>query len=520
MADRAAHPIALTDEGLTVAIADGHVRGMQIEDAVTWRGIPFGAPISGPRRWLGPQTVQPWEGVRDATRFGAAPIQHLPSDAGREEHVGEHCLTVNVTRRAATREGLKPVLVFLYGGSNANGRSSYSLFGGLPLVEAEDIIFVTGNYRVGPFGFTDFSRYATPEHPIEGNLALRDQLGILRWVQENIEAFGGDPNDVTLAGQSAGALAVTTLMTVPAAKGLFHKAISMSSPVACLTSRERNDDRARRVVAQLGLDPVDPAPGLFSRPLLEIYDAAQAALASEQEHTPGMLSYASVVDGDLVPEFPLTVLAEGRAHPVPLLIGTVLNEGTLFSGVNAPTPPANQVRAMLSVTDTVPQTRITSAYPGYPALVAASALIGDFLFWAPSVQAAEGHATVAPVWMYRYDHGTSAGTGAHMLPTHGMDLPAVFGQHSLLSNVAHYFSTRSTLESVSRSTRHAWMDMVTRGSERWGRYSAEHRTTLVVDRTVHLEEDPHPERRAVWEGFGYYYDPTTDARARALLPEV
>lgn len=204
MADRAAHPIALTDEGLTVAIADGHVRGMQIEDAVTWRGIPFGAPISGPRRWLGPQTVQPWEGVRDATRFGAAPIQHLPSDAGREEHVGEHCLTVNVTRRAATREGLKPVLVFLYGGSNANGRSSYSLFGGLPLVEAEDIIFVTGNYRVGPFGFTDFSRYATPEHPIEGNLALRDQLGILRWVQENIEAFGGDPNDVTLAGQSAG----------------------------------------------------------------------------------------------------------------------------------------------------------------------------------------------------------------------------------------------------------------------------------------------------------------------------
>lgn len=328
--------VVLSEDELTVEVEGGVVRGFQVADAVSWRGIPFGAPITGPRRWLGPQPVQPWEGVRDGSRFGAAPIQHLPPDAGRDEHVGEYCLTVNVTRRANTREGLKPVLVFLYGGSNANGRSSYSLFEGLPLVETEDIIFVTGNYRVGPFGFTDFSRYSTPEYPIEGNLALRDQLGILQWVQRNIEAFGGDPNDVTLSGQSAGALAVTTLMTVPAAQGLFHKAIAMSSPVACITSQERNDDRARRVVAQLGLDEADPAPGLFSRPLLEIYDAAQAALASEQEHTPGMLSYASVVDGDLLPEFPLTVLAQGRAHPVPLLIGTVLNEGTLFAGVNAP----------------------------------------------------------------------------------------------------------------------------------------------------------------------------------------
>lgn len=508
------------DDELVVRVDGGLVRGTQRStpslEVLTWRGVPFAAPPTGERRWLGPQPIESWDGVRDASEFGYSPIQKPSSDAPLET-ISEDCLTVNVTRRRLTGDGLKPVLVFLYGGSNANGQSAYSLFEGLPLVETEDIVFVTGNYRLGPFGFTDFSSLSTPERVIEGNLGLRDQLGILRWVHENIEAFGGDPNRVTLSGHSAGALGVTTLMTVPAARGLFQAAIAQSSPVASVCERERNEHRVDCVLAAMGTTRENGADMLFSADPIELLVTGSDALHHEQELTPGMLAFQPVVDGDFLPEAPLDALAGGRAHPVPLLIGTVLNEGTFFAGANVPVTPGVQVHAMLTATDTHPHTRITSAYAGFPMLPATTAIMGDFLFWGPSIQAAAGHSQVAPVWMYRFDHGTPLLRGLRLTPTHGMDLPAVFGPNSTLSHVEQYTSNPRTFEHVTRSTRHMWMDMVLNHSERWPAYRAPERATFVIDRHLHLEHDPYPERRAVWEEFPYYTPTWVDRRARASI---
>ncbi|WIY82890.1 carboxylesterase family protein [Propionimicrobium sp. PCR01-08-3] len=321
----------MSDEtDLIVSTPGGRLRGARLGSVDTWRGIPFAAPPTGPLRFRAPQPTADWDGVRDATAFGPAPIQRVGLGAVAGQ-ISEDALTVNVTRRAQTAPGLKPVLVFLYGGSNIGGTSSYPLFGGLPLLAAEDIVYVTGNYRVGPFGFIDFSQYSTPAHPIDGNLGLRDQLAILQWVKRNIAAFGGDPDNVTLAGQSAGALGVTTLMATPAAAGLFHAAIAQSSPVASITGHERADARARAVAEALGADEDSAAQALRDVDPFRLLDAADQALAAEQVERPGVLSYASTIDGDLLPEHPLDVLSTGRGHSVPLLIVTTDNEGTLFA---------------------------------------------------------------------------------------------------------------------------------------------------------------------------------------------
>ncbi|WP_133754485.1 carboxylesterase family protein [Naumannella halotolerans] len=421
-----------------------------------------------------------------------------------EGHISEDALTINVSRRHTTAPGPRPVLVFLYGGANIGGTSSYPMFEGLPFLEADDMVYVTGNYRVGPFGFVDFSRYSSPEHPIDGNLGLRDQLAILEWVNRNITAFGGDPGNVTLAGQSAGALGVSTLMTVPRAAGLFHAAIAQSSPVASVVDRARGDDRARRVVEALGASDRTPAEALAEADSPRLLAAADTGLASEQDEFPGILSYASVVDGELLPEHPLDVLAEGRAHPVPLLIGTTDNEGTLFAR-GAKVSPAQQVETLLTHAGPAAASRLRAAYPGLPRSRAAIALSGDFLFWAPSVRAAEGQARIAPVWMYRYDYATPLLRALRLGATHGMDLMAVFGPaNSELGRKAHLLGGRKDLARVTATMQATWMQMVTRHSQQWDQYVAPDRSTLIVTPRPHVEADPRADRREAWEQFPYY----------------
>lgn len=481
----------------------GLVRGRAEEGVALWRGIPFAEPAIGDLRWRAPQPHRRWQGVRDALEYGADPVQHIgkPNDA---QHMSEDALTLNISRRLDSG-GNAPVLIYFYGGSNAGGTSASTMFAGRPFLAAEDIVYVTANYRLGPLGFGHFDHYSNESHTLESNLGLRDQLAVLEWVQRNIAAFGGDPGRVTIAGQSAGALAVTTLLTVPRARGLFHAAIAQSSPVASIAGPERARWRAEQIVAELGADARTAAHALASAPIAAIVEAARRALAPEQEATPGILSYSSMVDGDLLPERPLDVLREGRGHPVPLLIGTTLNEGTLFAGVNRPTPPATQVRAMLTSTAVDPHERVLAAYPTFPLLTAASAIMGDFLFWGPSVESAAGHSAVAPVWMYRYDHGTPVLKRLGLMPTHGVDLMAVFGPESSdITRKASHLSRRTTMDRVVRQSQDAWLDLVTTGRELWARYTPDARATLVIDREIRIEHDPHPQRRAVWEGFDYY----------------
>jgi len=193
-----------------------------------WRGIPYAQA----QRFRAPMPPSPWSGVREANDFGpVAPQDRKGQFLGPKPNIpiSEDCLSINVIAPPGDARDL-PVMVFIHGGAYSVGSAREIPHLGEVLVRRGDVVFVNFNYRLGALGYLDFTSFATPEHPIESNLGLRDQVAALEWIRDNIAGFGGDPANVTLFGESAGANAVTTLLTVPRARGLFARAIAQSPP--------------------------------------------------------------------------------------------------------------------------------------------------------------------------------------------------------------------------------------------------------------------------------------------------
>ncbi|NLE78118.1 MAG: carboxylesterase/lipase family protein, partial [Rhodococcus sp.] len=194
-------------DDMLVRTTDGPVRGRRVGGLRAWRGIPYAAPTAGPRRFRAPAPIEPWSEVRECTEFGDAPPQAKSYTAlrpGKYQPTSEDCLTVNVLAPAHDDGTKRPVMVYIYGGAYIMGMSATGVYNGSALVRRGDVVYVSFNYRVGTLGYLDFSRYSTPERPFDSNLGLRDQVAALEWVQRNIAAFGGDPDNVTLFGESAG----------------------------------------------------------------------------------------------------------------------------------------------------------------------------------------------------------------------------------------------------------------------------------------------------------------------------
>ena len=204
-------------------INSGTVEGFTRDGVHRWRSIPFAQPPVGPLRFRAPLPVQPWPGVRYCHGFAnCAPQQRMYTalGVGKYQSMGEDCLTLNVTTPKRRREEPMPVMVFIHGGGYILGSSATPIYDGAALAR-KGCVYVSVNYRVGALGCLDLSSLSTPEHPIDSNLFLRDLVLALQWVRDNIAVFGGDPEKVTIFGESAGAQAVATLLAVPAAKGLF-----------------------------------------------------------------------------------------------------------------------------------------------------------------------------------------------------------------------------------------------------------------------------------------------------------
>jgi para-nitrobenzyl esterase len=317
--------------------------------------------------------------VRDALEFGniapQVPTKLIPIPPG--VHIAEDCLNLNVwapmDAPAATR-GPRPVMVWIHGGAYFVGFSAQKMYNARPLCEASDAIIVTINYRLGALGFLDFSSFGDSEHTFDTNLGLRDIVAALKWVRENIAAFGGDPNDVTLFGESAGGGCVTTLMTSPHATGLFHKAIAQSSPVTSVYGVERATSIAATYLDLIGVDAKNAKTKLRT---MDAHDLAAPTLKLLNEvslSSPGTVAFAPVIDGDVIPEAPIDVFREGREMRIPLIIGTNHDETSLFKLMKSPLMPMHEstVEEMFNqVIAERPELAhvegdIIAAYPDYP----------------------------------------------------------------------------------------------------------------------------------------------------------
>ena len=480
---------------IEVATTAGAVRGLTSGGLRHWRGIPYAtAP-----RFRAPGAVEHWGIVRDATKFGPVSPQVQPMT---RVAMDEDCLSINVI--APPEAEALPVMVFIHGGAYTTGSSREIPHLGEALVRQGNIVFVNFNYRLGALGYLDFTRYG-----FESNLGLRDQVAALEWVRDNIRAFGGDPDNVTVFGESAGGNAITTLLTVPAAAGLFARAIVESaSPEAVypssLTEQWGADFVA--ILREVSKDHTTPDADLLlqARPAT-LVKAASLMRQRTPDAVPGTIAFCPVIDGDYLPERPVDAAAAGRSHAVPLIIGTNAREGTLFRGqldLLATTRP--RIRAVFAKTEREARNRLYAEYRALPPRRSAAQFGGDYSFWYPSIRYAEGHSTHAPVRFYRFDVSTRALKYAGLEATHGIELFAVFDLvDTPVGRAAGILGGRAVFKAAAERMRQRWLGFARTGDagDDWVGYTADHRATLIIAEHDRVELDPHRTRRMAWQAF-------------------
>jgi len=488
------------DDALHVHTRDGDVTGALDRGTRTWRGIPFAAAPIGDLRLRAPRPPQPWDGVRDATRFGpVAPQDRKGPFAGAAAGTpqSEDCLTLNVIAPLRPATGL-PVMVYIHGGAYGVGSPADSAFRGVNFAR-RGVVHVTLNYRLNALGYLDFSEFG-----FDNNLGLRDQVAALEWVRDNIASFGGDPANVTVYGESSGGNAVTTLLATPAAAGLFARAIAQSPPSNAVYHPIMTRQWAREFLEILGAQAGNEANALRTATAAELVTAARLLFLRIPDQYPGDQAFSPVIDGEYLPEHPVEALRAGRGHPVPLIIGSNDREGSVFFGkrrILATT--RSRVNGLLANTSAAAAELMRTTYR-LPRRRGAIDFAGDFAFWLPTYQIAAGHSAIAPTWMYRLDYAPPLLKAVGIDSTHGADLLTVFGRtRSWVGRLTTLLGGGKALVALGNRMQDYWLNYATDGSvdDAWPRHDSTARASLIFDRPDRVEFDTRSDRRAAWDQF-------------------
>jgi para-nitrobenzyl esterase len=483
-----------------IRIAAGEIEGERLdgEPAVhVYRGIPFAAPPVGELRWRPPQSVEPWDGVRPATDFGPMCMQPtfagfygIPADIPR----GEDCLTLNLWTAAATAEERRPVMVWIHGGGFTVGSSRLELYDGATLAR-EGAVVVSVNYRLNAFGFLAHPALsAESEHDSSSHYGLLDQVAALEWVRDNVAAFGGDPDRVTIFGESAGSMSVSLLTVTPLARGLFHRAIGESGAAFAPVERLRGDGvrglSAEAVGEELAkvlgvADAEDVAAAMRARSAQEILDTFQSNPMF------GTLWGFTPVDGWVLPAQPREILERGEQVDVPVLIGTNDDEGSVLVDYF----PADW-RSSLEGYRKALKTNYGDSADALGALYPAAAdaevrgamaeILADDIFLFPTWAWAHGMASVSsPAWVYRFTKVPAIEEAESYGAYHGAELPYVFG------TVWPGAEWDEDDEQLSKTIRGAWLRFAATGDPNGGELPQW--PAFTADNEAYLEIGDNPE---------------------------
>ena len=492
------------NESLDIETASGTLRGLRDRDVRTWRGIPFAAPPVGKRRFRAPAPAEPWAGIRDATRFGPVAPQDRKGPFGGAIAAtprNEDCLTLNVIAPATVEKPL-PVMVYIHGGAYSVGSPADLPFRGVNFVRM-GAVHVTLNYRLNAFGYLDFSEYG-----FDNNLGLRDQVAALEWVRDNIAAFGGDPRNVTVYGESSGGNAVTTLLATPAAAGLFVRAIAQSPPSNAVYRPDVTRQWAREFMHLLGVAPGGEAEALRSAPTDDLVTAARLLFAQVPDEYPGDQAFSPVIDGEYLPQHPVEAFRDGTAQPVPLIIGTNDREGSVFFGrrrILATT--RTRIEGLLGNTSAAAAKVMRETYR-IPGRRGSLDFGGDFAFWFPTYQIAEYQSAIAPTWLYRLDFAPPLLKALGIDSTHGADLLTVFGRtRSWVGRLTTLLGGTADLAAVSSRMQDHWFRFAAAGAvdDAWPRYETATRANYIFDSPDRVEFDSRADRRQAWNDFTHLH---------------
>ncbi|HEX4018581.1 MAG TPA: carboxylesterase family protein [Frankiaceae bacterium] len=488
-----------------VGVAQGQVRGAEKNGVLSFKGIPYAAAPFGANRFAAPQPAPSWDGVRDALEYGptcpAGPYPPALEALLPEPRIpGEECLNLNVWTPALDGE-LRPVLVWIHGGGFTNGSNAVSGYDGTRFAR-DGLVCVSINYRLGADGFLFLE-------DAPANRGSLDQIAALRWVQENITAFGGDPNAVTIAGESAGAMSVTTLLSMPAAEGLFQRLIGQSGAGHHVLTAETAAKVTAALAEQLGVEA--SVEGFSSVPLDALIQAqgtlsatisAQPDPAKWGELTRNLMLFEPVIDGAILPSRPIDGIAAGAGSGVDVLTGSNAQEHALFlvpmgvAGFIDDTMLAGAVALVNGDPEKVVGTYRAAQPDATPGELMIAA-VGDWFFRIPAIRVAEARkANGADTYVYEFLWPSPQFDGK-LGACHALEIAFTFD--NLDDPLGEPMVGSAPPQALADEMHGAWVSFVKTGSPGWAPYGSA-RTVRQFDATSATVNDPNAPQRQVWEG--------------------
>jgi para-nitrobenzyl esterase len=491
----------------------GRLEGFEKDGVRVFRGVPYAKPPVGALRFRAPEPIEPWSGVRDATRYGLAAHQPplmlaaLPGfDIGAQS---EDCLYLNVYAPAgASAASPKPVMVWIHGGAFVIGAGSQSIYDATKLAQRGDVVVVTINYRLGVFGFLDLGQpdLATP------NCGLHDQIAALHWVRDHIAMFGGDPGNVTIFGESAGGMSVGTLLGCPSAQGLFHKAVPQSGSTQAVHDHESAASVTAAILSGLGLEGphVQKLREIPAEQLVQVQQAVSMRLMLAGGSQ--LLPFQPVVDGRLLPRHPLDEVKAGIARDVRVLVGTTRDEWKLFGFMDPQVRQLDAEKIAERLSQRLPHADGAAIAAGYRATRPESdwasiwlAIETDRIFRIPAIRTAEAQrAHQDGVFSYLFTW-ESPGFGGLLGACHAIEIPFLFGCLDL-PGAENFVGKGPDAERLVDRTMDAWLSFAKSGDPShaalgtWPRYDTEKRSTMELGAQCGVVDDPAGAERALWDG--------------------